>query len=255
MQLGARLRELSKLRAGLAVSLVAGLLAALIAVYKVSLLPPGLHPRALQIGAASTEVLVDNPSSTAVNVGPGTVDSQLLTAHADLLGDIMASAPVLNYIGKAVGVDPARIQATAPITADVPRVVVEPGSGQNATAIIASPDQYKLEIQADPSVPILHVYAQAPTARRAATLANSAVAGLSHYVSSQSTIQRIPAAKQVRVQQLGIARGGVANGGVAYEFAVLAFLAVFGVSCFLVLYVASLRRGWRTAKLAEQGST
>lgn len=254
MRAGSFLRELSRLRRGLAISLLLGVLGALLSTFKVGLLPPSITPRSLQIAAASTEVLVDTNYSTIADLRAADTGTELstMTTRADLLGNIIATAPVEAYIGRYVGVNPARIDVSAPITADVPRVVVEPGSGQSATAILASADHYKLEVQADPSVPILHIYSQAPNKAAAIRLANGAVEGLRNYIQSVSTSQRIGRAEQVRLEQFGTAQGGIVNGGVAVQIALLAFLTTFSICCAGTVFIARVVRGFRFAAALER---
>lgn len=255
MRDGGFLLELSRLRRGLALSLLVAVVAAVLSVFKVGLAPPSLTPRALEIGAASTEVLVDTHYSTIADLRASGTDFAAMTHRTDLLGNLIATAPVKAYIGHAVGVDPARIAVTTPITASVPRVVVEPGSGQSATSIIASADHYKIEVQADPAIPVLHIYAQAPSAAAAIALANASVAGLNNYLQTVSSDQRIGAADQVRIQQFGGAQGGVANGGVAVEIAILAFLAAFGICCVVTVLTARAVRSLRLAAAVERAQT
>ena len=79
-------------------------------------------------------------------------------------------------------------------------------------------------------MPMLDIFAQAPTTTTATTLANAAVAGLRQYLSSTSASQRIPNRDQVRLLQLGQARGEVINHGVYWQVAVLVFLLTFGLA-------------------------
>ena len=67
MGLGIRIRRLWHHKAGVAISLIVAVLAALWSVYRISLFPPSLSPRSLQRGTATTHVLVDTPHSIMVN--------------------------------------------------------------------------------------------------------------------------------------------------------------------------------------------
>jgi len=248
MKLGSRLYGISRRRRALAVSLTVAVLACVLTLSRPSLSPPGLHARGLQVAAASTEVLVATPN-LAVG-GPG--DYLALVNRGILVGNVMVSGPVLAAVAHALGIPERSIQATAPLTANVPRTLIEPGSGGNATDLIASPDQYKLEIQADPSVPILHVYAQAPTAGAAERMAKAAVDGVAGYLTQTQTAGKIPENQRVRIQQLGPVTGGVANSGAPMEIALLVFLAVLGICLWLSAVVDQIRRGWTSARLEQQ---
>ncbi|HEX3976165.1 MAG TPA: hypothetical protein VHW96_07850 [Solirubrobacteraceae bacterium] len=246
---GARLYMIWKRRFIFPIAFLVALMASIFTLYQPSLLPPGLHSRSLQIGAASTEVLVAQPNLV---VGGSTYDYDSLVNRAILVGNEMASPPVLAYIGHAVGVPGTSIQASAPITANVPRALIDPGSGGAATDIIASPDHYKLEIQADPSVPILHIYAQAPSPEAAEDLATAAVQGVMKYISQVEIADNVPRKEFVQIQQLGTAHGGVANPGGSIQIVVLVFLGMFAVSTWFLYLGWKVRRGWVSARLAEQ---
>lgn len=249
MNLGARLYYFSKRRHMVAISLLAAVAATVVALYQVSLLPPGLHSRKLSIGTAATEMLVASPN---LAVGGSAYQYSAAVNQAILLGNVMVSEPVLNDVSLAIGVPVSRIQATAPMTANVPRSLVEPGSGASATAILKSPDLYKLEIQADPSVPILHIYSQAPSAAVAVRIANAAVQGVNTYLQGLEVSDRIPVNQRIRVEELGPVQAGVANPGAPTQIAVLVFLGVFGVSLWLLAITAKIRRGWALARLKGQ---
>jgi peptidoglycan hydrolase-like protein with peptidoglycan-binding domain len=249
MSFGARLYRISRSRRTLAVSLAAALVATVFALYRPSLLPPGLHARDLEIGTASTQLLVASPD---LAVGSTSYQYSAAVNQATLLGNVMVSQPILADVGRALGIPASRIQATAPMTANVPRVLIEPGSGGSATAILQSPDQYKLEIQADPAVPILHVYGQAPTASQAIRLTAAAVDGVNTYLRQLQASRKIPPRLQVQFEQLGPVHGGTANPGAPKQIALLVFVGVFGISLWLLTIVARVRRGWSSARLAGQ---
>lgn len=233
------LQELWRLRLGVALSAVLAVV--------VVLTTGGPH----EIATASTQVLVDTPRSKLTDLRANTYDLSSLTTRADLLGNVMVSEPVRSYIAARAGVPPNRIEATAPITANVPRALKEPGSEKRASDILSSTDQYRLDIEANPTVPILGIYTQAPTPEGAQRLANAAVAGLRTYLAGVASRQGLGPTKQVRLQQLGPASGGVINGGVGTQVTVLTFLVVFVLGCCAVLLLDRVRRGWRLAARQE----
>ena len=253
MQLGRHLRELWRLRIGVGIVFLLALFVALSSIDRVSLFPPSAKGRQLEIAAASTRVLIDSPRSEIIDLRTDTYDLTSLTTRADLIGNVMASAPVREYIARRAGVDPLRIQAVSPITANVPRSLVEPGSEKRASDILRSTDQYRLDIQASPSVPILSVSSQAPNKEAAERLANGAVDGLRDYLRALAVRQGTDPNKQIRLEQLGRARGGVINHGIGLQIALLAFIFVFAIGCCAVLFLARVRRGWSAAADAERG--
>jgi hypothetical protein len=246
---GERLYKLWQHRQGVLVSLIAAAIACALALYRPTLSPPGLHTRDLTIGSAAGEVLVATPN---LAVGASSNDYLALVNSATLVGNLMTSGAVLNEAARSVGVPPRSIQATAPMTANVPRALIEPGSGGFATDLVASPDRYRLEIQADPSVPVLHVYAQAPSAAAASKLANAAITATGSYLAANQAHAKVPVAQRIVAQQLGPVQAGVANPGGRVQIALLVFFGVFGACLFLTAIIAHVSRGFRTARLTEQ---
>lgn len=252
MHLGMHLRELSRLRRGLAISLALAVLAAVSVTYKVSLLPPSLSARDLEMGTASTRVLVDTSKSLILDIRYGTGDFDSLTTRAELLGNLMASAPVREYIARRAGIPADVIRTTTPLTPDFPRPTSANGGAKHQTDLFRSTDQYRLNIQTNPTVPILDVNAQGPTARSAEQLANGAVDGMKDYLAAVAGgAEGTGAADQPRITQLGRAHGTVINHGVRAEVLVLSFLLVFALSCAAAIFISRVRAGWSVARVTE----
>lgn len=244
MELGKHLRELFRLRIAVVVCLALATFAALLLSYKVSLLPPKLEPRSLEIASASTEVLVDTPLSTVLDLRQGASEIQGMTNRAVLIGNVMVSPPVLAYIGRRAGVPGSIIQTQAPLTPDFPRPLAAAGEEKKTSDLLKSTDQYRLNIQANPTVPVLQILAQAPSDKAAATLANAAVDGLRDYLAAQARTEGTAVDNQVRLSQLGRASGTVINDGVRWQIAILTFLIVFALSAATAIFVSRVRRGW-----------
>jgi hypothetical protein len=252
MQLGMHLRELARLRAGLVLSFLLALLVALSVTYKVSVLPPRLAPRDLEMGTASTRVLVDTSKSLVLDIRYGTGDFDSLTARGVLLGNLMASAPVREYIARRAHVPADAIRASTPLTPDFPRPRAGEGTPKRQGDLLRSTDQYRLNIQANPTVPILDVYAQAPDAKAAGELANGAVDGLRDYLAAAVGRQQgLSADEQPRLTQLGRARGTALNAGVRVQALVLSFVFVFALCCAATLFAGRVWRGWTLARSLE----
>jgi hypothetical protein len=252
MQLGRHLRELSRLRAGVIVSVALALLAAVWSVAHVGLFPPRLELRSVELATAYTQLVVDTPKSAIVDLRQATSDIDSLKNRAVLVGSVMASPPVRAKIAAHAGVSPDVLQIVTPRTPNQPRARETEDSKRSPTDLLRSTDQYRLDIQANPTVPFLDVYAQAPTVDAATRLANAAAQGLGDYLRDLGASDRTPAEMQVRLRQLGSPRGDVLNDGVAVQLAVLTFLFVFAASCAAVIVVGRVRRGWRMAAIAEE---
>ncbi|MBW3607645.1 MAG: hypothetical protein KY463_04710 [Actinobacteria bacterium] len=254
MELGKHLWELWNVRFGVVLCALVALFASLLLTHKVGLLPPRLEPRSLEMASASTEVLVDTPRSAVVDLKQDLFDIESMTNRAVLMGNVMASDPVVAYIGRRAGVPPGVIRVSTPRTPNSPRPLAGAGAEKQRTSdLLRSTKQYRLSIIGDPSVPILRIYSQAPTAQTAANLANAAVDGMRDYLAQQSRVQGVAPERKVRLQQLGRATGDVINGGVSLQVSVLAFLFVFGLAAAAAIFAARVRRGWQLAAEQEDG--
>jgi hypothetical protein len=252
MQLGKHLYELWRTRLGLILALVLGLSAALWSVKDVSLFPPGVQPRSLEMAAASTRIFVDSPKSSVLDLQMSTNDIQGATNRALLIANVMASAPVRQYIARRAHAPAEQLQIASPVTPRFPRPLTTSRTPKTGD-IARSPDEYRLSLTANPTVPIVDVYAEAPTAEAAQQLANGAVDGMRDYVRDLGAKQQVPSAQQVTLEQLGRAKGGVIDKGVSIEVAGLSFLLVFAASSAAVLFISRVRRGW-VAEAAVQRS-
>lgn len=248
MQLGRYMRELWRAKLGLAIALLLAVLAATRVVFGISLFPPGLEHRSLDLATASTHVLVDTPRSTMIDLRQNVYEIRSLSERAVILGNVMASPPVREYIGRRVDVAADRIAATGPLTAEQPRAIAGAEDEPRTTDILKRPDEYRLSIQANPTVPVLDIYSQAPDAEAAKALANGAVDGLQDYLDAVADERGTAATNQVELQQLGRARSGVINAGAGTALALVVFVLVLIASCAAVLLVARVRRGWREAE-------
>src|SRR5439155_1854311 len=119
--------------------------------------------------------------------------------------------------------------------------------------LFRSTDQYRLNIQANPTVPIVTVFAQAPNAKAAETPANSAVDGLRDYLAAAAKRpQQARPKDEPLITQLGRAHGTVINGGVRVQAFALTFAIVFALACAVTVLVGRVRRGWLEAHSAER---
>jgi hypothetical protein len=252
MRLGALLHQLWRHKLGAGLCLAFAVVMSLWSLYHLSLTPPGLTPRHLQIGAASTTVMVDAPKSKIVDLRANTQDFQSLTTRADLLSNVMASTPVRAYIAQRAGVPQQAIVATASLGADLPRSATEPGSERRSTDLIQETDRYRLAISSNVNQPIMYVAAQAPSGEAAGRLANAAVDGLNDYLTAMADREGIKPKSRTRLIQFGRATGGVVNPSVNIEIGLLTFLISFVVACATFRVVLRVRHGWSLDAEREQ---
>ena len=255
MGIGIRLRRLWGLRAGVIVSLLAASIAALWSVQKITLFPPGLTARQLEMATASTHVVVDTPTSALVDLRQDTYSLDGLRNRSVLLGNVIASTRVRQNIARRLGLPAESLRIQPPLTREQPAPAVDSENARRTGDILKSTDQYRLNIQANPTVPVLDIYAQTPTADSATTLVNAAVDELRAYLGQLSTAERTPEKEQIQLIQLGRGRGAVINQGVQWQLALLVFLITFAVCAATVTFLDRVRAGWRLEALSERTQT
>ena len=191
------MRQLWRLKLGMVLSLVLALLAAVWSVSR----------SGLEMATAHTEVLVDTPQSIMTNLRENSYSIDGLVNRAVVLGNVIASTPVEARIAQRANVPAALLRIQAPITAHVASLPLDSQDSRSITDILKSNEQYRIAIDANPTVPMLDIYAQAPTAQSAAALANAAVDELKAYLAGLASSQATPADDQIRIEQLGRATG------------------------------------------------
>lgn len=193
---------------------------------------------------ASTEMLVDSPNSALTNSNV-LLDGYI--ARASVFARLMTSDDALQDIGKAAGINGNLIEASGPMeingspTATHAPVAIQKGKDLQAPKI------YKLSFVQNPSLPTVEVFASAPTTAEAIRLANGAVAGFATFVS-QLNPGKVPASERVDIRELGPATGGIVDPTASKSMALLVFVGVFAIWCWLVLFVHRLRSNLRAAK-------
>jgi hypothetical protein len=203
----------------------------------------------LVVAGATSQVMIDYPDASVVDrsaVGTTQDDLMLLQQHAALDASLMTTTPVLDAIGKRMGVPGSQISGVADVTAPAPIQFLMAGSEEHASQLAASQAPFRLELQPSPSQPILTVYAEAPSVAAALHLATSATLGLGDYLRSVAQGQGFPVWELPQFRVLGSPRGGVTNSSAKMEIAGLTFITAFALS-FLVLRLL-LRRQWRGAE-------
>jgi hypothetical protein len=252
MGLGMRMRELWRLRAGVVASALLALLAALWSVEAISIAPPGVSPRALKMATASTQVVVDTPRTALLDRRRDTYTLDSLTTRSVLLGNVMASQTVRDSIARRAHVPVEMIQIAPPLTPKQPRALAVAGDEKKTGDILKLNDQYRLNIEANPSVPILHVYAQAPSAETAEALANAVVDATREYLDDLARVKGTPDAERIRLVQLGRADGVVINGGIKWQMALLVLVITFTLACATVILISRVKTGWVLAARRER---
>jgi hypothetical protein len=231
----------------LLVGVVISALAAGYALYDVnSLLPPKFRARSLQYSAASTTAFVDFPHSL---VGDNAPSLEPLVERATVYANLMASPGIVRLIGRYARIPGDQIWAAGPIDTFLQRVVVEPTAQKRNVQIAGEALPYRLNFYADPNLPTIDVYSQAPSNDQAVALANAAIQALSTYVQQSQDNRRIPAVNRVLIRQVGQPFARVVDGGIRKKLGGLVFVAAFIGWSVLVLIGIRARAYWRAAGL------
>ena len=231
-----------KLHVGLV--FVIALFAAILTAYQVSVSPPGLHKRTLQVSAASSQILVDSPKSTLVS-GGSTDTFDALATRAKIYGQYLSSLEARRQIAKKVGVPPATIATAGPYSPETGQTAYESQpAGERANELLKEGAVNRLVFTAQEGVPILSVSSQAPTTERAIALANASFQVLTDYVNSLEAEDK-PVSDGVTLRELGTPQGGTLGSSNGKILMVLAFLAVFGLGCGAILIGPGFARRWR----------
>jgi hypothetical protein len=245
MQVGRVLYELSRRRLLVGISVGIATIAAVFSAYRITLAPPGLHPRAIGMSTASTQLLIDNPDTIVLDLSQGGYQLQQMAQSATLLGNVLGSLAVRTDIARIVGVPVRTIETTEPATPQFPQAFASPRS-RTTTDILSSNNQYRINIQVNPTVPILDIYTEAHSVVTAKALANAAVTGLRDYLSTVAP--SLPSKKQVQIEQLGLAQGGAVTGGLRVEVLGLVFLFALILTGGAIHTYLRVLKGWRLAK-------
>jgi hypothetical protein len=248
MEFALLLRELLGRRLLLAVGVLLAAAAAVFSVYHIE--GSKLKARSLQYSSATTQVLVDSPSSVLGNLSQS---FEPLSARAVVYANFMASPAVLKVIGQYAGIHGDQIYAAGPVDELEPRAVQEPTALKRNVEITGETDPYRLNFNSTTNVPTITIYSQAPTTPQAVALADGAVAGLKQYVSGVETTDRIPPRSRVVIRQLGTANGSVVDGGISKALMAIVFLATLLLWCILLLAAARFRDSWRASAALAAG--
>ncbi|HEY8466966.1 MAG TPA: hypothetical protein VIL04_09195 [Solirubrobacterales bacterium] len=249
-RLGALAHELVRTRRGLLAVAGVALLATVVVNFSVSLAPPHVEWRTPQLASASTQVLVDSPRSTLVDLREDSYGMDALSRRAVVMGTLLASPSVRDHIAQRAGIDPALLRTTSPATPEQPRAVAVPGSQPRVSDLLRSADGYSLSFRVTPNVPILDVYAEAPSVGEAERLADAAMTGLADYLDEVAEREGTDPASRVELRQLGEASGGLVNRGANIRWAVLTFAISFALAAAVAIFVSRARRGWRSTAVA-----
>jgi hypothetical protein len=236
------LKVLWRRRRLVALGALVALIAALLSVNRVGLFPPSLQSRTNVFATASTQILVDTPSSAFVDLSN---ETDPLETRASVFARFLTSPVAVALIAREAGLPFDAIEAEGPYELNLPPFQQEPTASQRSTQILGEGALYRLRFENNPELPIVDVFAQAPTREDAIALAAAAPAALRAYVRRIQARQHTPFDRRVEIRRLGHATGGVVNEGANREIAALVFVVVFGVWCLLLVPARRFGEGGR----------
>lgn len=246
MELARTLKTLWIRRRLVAVGALLAIVAAMLSVYTVGLFPPSLTSRTNVFATASTQLLVDAPDSAFADLEN---DLTPLETRASVFARFLASPAALEIVAREAHVPLDSIEAQGPYDINLPVIQQEPTAGQRSSQIIGEGARYRLRFENNPVLPIVSVFAQAPTEGEAIDLANAAPRALRSYINGIQAHQHTPDDRRVVIRKLGNATGGVVNAGANVQIALLVFIVVFGAWCMLLIPAQTIARGWREASV------
>lgn len=249
MELARILKTLWQRRRLVALGAVVAALASMLSVYTVSLVPPGLTPRTNVFATASTQLLVDAPNSAFADLEN---EMTPLETRASVFARFLATPAAIELIAKDAGVPADEIEAAGPYDINLPVIDQEPTAGQRSSQIIGEGALYRLRFENNPVLPIVSVFAQAPTEREALALADAVPRALATYIAAIQVKQQTPRSRRVVIRPLGNAIGGVVNKNANIEIGLFVFFVVFGAWCMLLIPAQTIARGWRESWAADE---
>ncbi|MDX6653692.1 MAG: hypothetical protein QOH18_393 [Solirubrobacterales bacterium] len=249
MELVRVMKALRRQRRLVAIGAVLATIAAILSIYQVSLYPPGLTGRTNEFATASTEIVVDTPSSAFANL---TQEISPLATRATVFSRFLASPLAIELIAREAKLPANAIEGQGPYEQNLPLFQQEPTAEKRSSQIVGQRALYRLRFENNPTLPVIAVYAQAPTSEEAHRLADAVPAALGAYIENIQQEQKTPAKHRVVVRQLGHATGADVNAGVNVQIALLVFFVVMILWCLLLIPAHTIARGWRAQPERER---
>lgn len=235
-------------RAALIIVLSAAI-AALLAGYKPSLAPPGLHPRETSSGVAQTNVLVDTKDSEIGDLEQATKDNSELAAQLAVKYALyLQSDHASSLLGQAAGLHGESISASGPFTLLLGRTNLSSKSTSSPNPIQVD-NAYRLLLDVDGERPMLSIYSQAPNVRSAIAIVDGARALLMQHVMGQQSTAGATTADTVVLRTLGPTVGGRVGSGARWQLMIFVFVLVLVLGASLL----AARRNRRRAVTADRG--
>lgn len=227
------LKELWKRRLLVVLAVIIAAAAAVLAVYQVSLHPPGLSRQSTASAQGSSEVLIDSARSP---IAGSKRDVEALETRAAVFARLMASGNIVKEIATESGVEPWEIQVTGP----QPFPGEAPGISEVGETL-----PFGLTYTQIGQLPIISITSRAPTVAAARALATAAPRALERLVAETQKTQKTPARERVEIRTLGPTQVAGVETGPSKKIALAIFFGVLLVEIGLILSVPRLVSAWR----------
>lgn len=239
MELAQILKTLKERKLAVIAIIIIATLPAIAVGYHISGFPPKLSSRSVASGTATTQILIDSPQSAIADLKQ---DTAPLVTRATVFAQFMTSSTIRERIAAATGIPASQITAEGPFSGPSAAENVVTPSEARGGQVRAETQMYRLSFVAQDQLPLITVYATAPTASDAAKLANGVYVGVRSYIDGLEAEYTTDPKHRVTVRQLGRADAGTIHSGASKVLMILAFLAFFTVGCLALIGGTGLRQ-------------
>ena len=219
----------------LVVIAMVGAVGAMLAAYRVSLQPLGLHPREVQFSVAQAELEVD---TAITDIGDNRLNAQLdMVGHVAKVDALLLESDAARRVaGRAAGVPGREISVSGPFNLLLNQTN-HAATGPAITNPVPVASNYRLVVDFDGRDPMITLYAQAPTTRAAVAIVDSMRTLLGQWVAHQEKAFPLPPEFAAAIRPLGPATGGVVDPGGRWQLMALIFglIMVTGISVMLTV--------------------
>jgi hypothetical protein len=237
MELAQIIQTLLQRKRAVAVVVVAAFCLSLLTAYKPT--TGGLKPRSLEYGAVTQQILIDSPNSALADLNK---DTTPLSVRAMVYAEFMRSSAVVGAVAKRLHISPDQITSEGPFSSVGSRDNVTGPEPARSAQVTAEGDTYRLAFDAQDGLPVITIYTQGPTTKKAMAASRAVVASLQTYVSGLQNQEALKPSSRVLIRSLGPADGGPVNHGARKALIALAFLLLTGLGCAGIVMVAGVRR-------------
>lgn len=185
---------------------------------------------------AHTQILVDSRMPGVLDSAYDDNDFQFLHSGAVLVGGLIVNYSVRSDIAGRVKLPVTRIRFSDPQS---------PTGALVGGPVLPQSALYGITVAARPTVPMIDVYAKAPTTAGALALVNAAFDGLHDYVNRPDATSTFG----LRITQLGRGASVTTSSGTPALTAAELFI---GVLFILSVAVLCLDHGWRRVRVARR---